>query len=203
MLGNVDQHHRREEPFEIVLEQQWDVLDDHRCPALDSLGGALRHPVPDERMHDVVQPPPRVRISEDQLAKALAVDPAILHVALAELPDDRIESRRTRLVDGVRGFVGVDDDRPLLAKHLGHRRLPRASPSRQANQLHETEARRALLARDAAFIYDLPSVGDEEKFDAIVVGAGPSRWSSSSVVPNQGPRMSWAASSTTITSKRS
>src|SRR5260370_34974665 len=92
-------------------------------------------------MHDVVQAPPRVRISEDQLTKALAVDPAVFHVALAELPNDRIESRRTGLVDGVRGFVRVDDDRPLLPKHLSHRRLPRACSTRETDQLHGTGAR--------------------------------------------------------------
>src|SRR6202165_3637402 len=106
-------------------------------------------------MHDGVQAAPRVVVVEDELAEARAVDLAVAHEIAAELFHHRVEARAAWGVHRVARFVRVDHGRTQLAKHLGHGRLARPRAARQPNELQF-----ALMA-------------DEEKFDAVVVGAGP------------------------------
>src|SRR5256885_1498415 len=106
-------------------------------------------------MNDRVQSPPGVGILENELAEADAIDAIVSHVVGSELALDQVEPQAPRLIDGVARRVGVDDRRAELAKHLGNRRLARPRAPGQPNELQ------------------FAGVADEEKFDAVVVGAGP------------------------------
>src|SRR2546422_11305779 len=119
------------------------------------LGCASSHPLAHERMHDRVQTLPGVRVVEDELAQAGAVDPAVADVIGTEFALDEIKSQTFWRVYGVSRLVRIDHRRAQLAKHLCHGRLARPGAACQPNELQ------------------FGWMADEEKFDAVVIGAGP------------------------------
>src|SRR3989441_288866 len=119
------------------------------------LGCASSHPLAHERMHDRVQTLPGVRVVEDELAQAGAVDPAVADVIGTEFALDEIKSQTFWRVYGVSRLVRIDHRRAQLAKHLCHGRLARPGAARQPNELQ------------------FGWMADGEKFGAVVVGAGP------------------------------
>jgi electron transfer flavoprotein-quinone oxidoreductase len=123
--------------------------------AHDGLGRAGGHPLTDERVDDRVQALACGFVSEHEIAKPSTVDLPVAHVFLPELLDDEIEAQAAWRIHGVRRLVRVDDDRTELPKHVRNRRFARPNAAGQPDELQ------------------LAWMGDEEKFDAVVVGAGP------------------------------
>src|SRR5207245_4866084 len=119
------------------------------------VGCARGHPLANQRMHDRVQSLPSVCVVEHKLAQACTVDPIVVDILGTEFPLDQVEAPAPRLVDRVSGRAGVEHRGAELVKHPRHSRLPRPGAARQPNELQ------------------LAQVADEEKFDAVVVGAGP------------------------------
>src|SRR3989442_13664379 len=119
------------------------------------LGCASGHPLAHERMHDRVQTLPGVRVVEDELAQAGAVDPAVADVIGAEFVLDEIKSQTFWRVYGVSRLVRIDHRRAQLAKHFCHGRLARPGAACQPNELQ------------------FGWMADEGKFHADVIDPGP------------------------------
>ena len=86
-------------------------------------------------MDDRIEARARIRVVEDELAKARAVDLAVADVVWSELGLDQVESEAPWFVDGVSGHVRIQHHRAEFAKHRRDRRLARPGAARQPNEL--------------------------------------------------------------------
>jgi NADPH-dependent 2,4-dienoyl-CoA reductase/sulfur reductase-like enzyme len=105
-------------------------------------------------MNDVIQAVSGVRVFEDKLAEPGTIDAPFADEFGPKLTDHSLESRSVWLVHGMGRLIGIDDHRAEGSQDVRHRRLPGAGTAGQPNE------------------FQFAGMGDEEKFDAIVVGAG-------------------------------
>src|SRR5258708_19440502 len=95
----------------------------------------------------------------------------VAHVLGTELANDGLESMTAGLVHGVGRVVRVDDCRADLFEHRGDGGLPRPGAARQPNE------------------FQFGGMADEEKFDAVVVGAGPPAPARAITLPKARPQL--------------
>src|SRR6266516_2481943 len=135
ILGHVDEQYVGVEVLEPVLKQQGHVLHNDGGPTHQRIRRLCGHPFPHERMDDRIEARARIRVVEDELAKARAVDLAVADVVWSELGLDQVESEAPWFVDGVSGHVRIQHHRAEVAKHRRDRRLARPGAARQPNEL--------------------------------------------------------------------
>jgi hypothetical protein len=135
--GRLDHEHQVVGRGQPALDEQRDVVHQHRRAAALGLLGQLAGPLPDPRVDDRVQPPPRVVVAEDGGPERRAVEGAVgLHDAGAEGGDDLLEAGRARLDDLARHLVGVDHGGAAGGQGPGRRRLAGPDAARQPHPQH-------------------------------------------------------------------
>ena len=160
-LGGVDQDNGVEGVCAAALEEQRDVQHHHRIAPLSGLPLALGHPPPDQRVNDPVQPFPGVGVVERNLREPGTIECAIRRDdARAELLGQALQALRPTRLHRPGRLIRVDYGGPQAAQHGGDRALAGGDTPGQAHDLHTA--------------YDVAPMAEEEKLDAIVVGAGPS-----------------------------
>src|ERR1051325_1392826 len=179
---DIHEHRLGEKPLQPALKKQRHILDHDLGAAVGGLDRALGHPPPDERMHDRVQTRDGRRIFEYRLPLS-----------------NGGEAGPTRRVDRVRRLVRVYDRRPQLPEHRGDRGLPGARAACEPNELQfltgwlakrnstPWSGGRARRVRRRRSLWPRPDY----------------RVRCSSAGSSRARRMSWEASSTTTTWKRS
>ena len=133
----VHHDHQVEARRKAVLDQQRDVLYDHRLRR--RLGDQLCRPGADQRVHDRVEPGPRSLVAEHQPGHGGAVERAVRlqHASTERIHDggEPFGARRDHLAGQP---VGVDDHGAVLGEPAGHRRLARPHASGQPNAQHDS-----------------------------------------------------------------
>ena len=120
------------------LEQQRHVVNDHRMRvfscSLFRQSGLLAG---DAGMDDVFELPTFFQIVEDDVSESLSVERTVLiEHCFSEERDDLSPSRFARLDDFTGQFVGIDDDRAALLKHLGDGALAGSDAPCESDQNH-------------------------------------------------------------------
>jgi hypothetical protein len=85
-------------------------------------------------MNDGVQSTPGVRVVEDELAQARAIDPTVAHVVRAEFPHNSVKAGAAGFVRRMSRLVSVDHDGAKVFQHRGHRRLSGPDAACQPNE---------------------------------------------------------------------
>src|ERR1051325_4372998 len=196
---DIHEHRLGEKPLQPALKKQRHILDHDLGAAVGGLDRAHGHPPPDERMHDRVQTREGRRIFEYAIPQLAAVDGPVAYKLTAQPLSNGVEAGRPRRVDGVRRLVRVYDRRPQLPEHRGDRGLPGARAACEPNELQFLTGwltkrnstpwswGRARRVRRRRSPWPRPDY----------------RLRCSSAGSSRARRMSWEASSTTTTWKRS